>query len=249
MLLKFHYMLLLLCAFVGLESCNVTHLASMEAGYSTISANTAPGDAEMEAQLTGYRQQMEVEMNVIVGTSAESISKGRPESKLGNLMSDIILERAAAQSGSKVDFAVQNLGGIRIPTLPGGEIRRGTIFELMPFDNEIVIVTLSGTSTKAFLDKIAAQGGSPISRGISMRIDNKEAVEVMVGGQPIDPNAQYHIAMPDFMANGGDSFDELKTAPRIITGIFVRDAILDYFLAHKARGEMVKTKIEGRIKE
>ena len=100
-----------------------------------------------------------------------------------------------------------------------------------------------------FMDQIAAQGGIPVSRGVKMHIENRKVAGVLINGEAIDPNKMYHIAMPDFMANGGDDFVEFKTADRAITGVFIRDAIIDHFLAQQAQGKPVTAKIEKRITE
>ncbi len=246
---KYKYYVTLVVMILLLGACSSQKLAKIDSNYTEIKAEAASADPDLEASLSKYRVLLSAKMDTIVGYTEEPMSKGRPESKLGNLLSDIILDRALAHKVGPVDFAVQNLGGIRIPTLGAGQIKKGLIFEIMPFDNEIVVVHLKGSSMSLFMDQIAAQGGIPVSRGVKMHIENRMVASVLINGEAIDPDRIYHIAMPDFMANGGDDFVEFKTAERAITGIFIRDAIIDHFLARQAEGKPVSAKIEKRITE
>lgn len=246
---KYNYYGLLVVLILMLGACSSQKLAKIDSNYTEIKAQAASADPDVEATLSKYRVLLSAKMDTIVGYTEEPMSKGRPESKLGNLLCDIILDRAIAQKVGPVDLAVQNLGGIRIPTLGAGQIKKGLIFEIMPFDNEIVVVHIKGSSMLLFMDQIAAQGGIPVSRGLKMHIENRKVANVLINGEAIDPNRMYHIAMPDFMANGGDDFVEFKTADRVITGVLIRDAIIDHFLALQAQGKPVTAKIEKRITE
>ena len=80
-----------------------------------------------------------------------------------------------------------------------------------------------------------------------MQIKNKKAVNVLIGGQPIDLNKKYIIANSDFVANGGDSGDLLKSIPQINNGYLMRDAIFDYIKKLKEKGKNITAKIENRI--
>lgn len=71
------------------------------------------------------------------------------------------------------DFAVFNTGGLRRP-LPLGNITRGDVFELMPFENELVILTMNGEAVKKLVNFIATKGGAPVS-GLRLRIQDSVA--------------------------------------------------------------------------
>ncbi|MFN8316800.1 MAG: 5'-nucleotidase [Chitinophagales bacterium] len=104
-----------------------------------------------------------------------------------------------------------NLGGIRQPQLPAGNVTLGNIFELMPFDNMIVLLVLDGKTTKQFLDIMAASGGLPIS-GVRYTISNETATAISFNGVPFDENKTYTLAISDYLANGGDKLDFLKNS-------------------------------------
>ncbi|HEU4859640.1 MAG TPA: 5'-nucleotidase, partial [Chitinophagaceae bacterium] len=124
----------------------------------------------------------------------------------------------------KVDAAFMNSGGIRLPELPAGAITQGKIFELMPFDNLMVLLKVKGSLLKQYLDTLAANDGI-IESGITMQIENKTVQQVMVGGKPLDLNADYSIVHSDYVAMNTNL---LKNIKRSSNGYLLRDAILDY---------------------
>ena len=231
-----------------LFGCKSTHqIATIDTGYTIVRDADLSKDAETESIITPYRKKMEETMNVIVGHTDEAMSKSRPESKLGNLISDVILDKATAQSKLPVDFAIQNYGGIRIPTLGAGDIRKGLMYEIMPFDNEIVIVRIKGIYVLKLMESIASDGGVPVSRGIQMTIIDKKIGSLLINGAVVDENKEYYIAVNDFMANGGDGYEVLSQGEQIHTGSLVRDALTEHFLYMQSQGKSVTAKIERRI--
>jgi len=145
-----------------------------------------------------------------------------------------------------VDVAFINYGGIRLTQLPAGNVTRGKIFEMMPFDNILVLQRLKGRELQQFLDLIAARGGWPVA-GMSMQIKDKKAINVLVAGKPIDPDAVYGVLNSDFVANGGDNADILKVLPRETRGYLMRDAIIDYIQKLKSQGKNISARVENRV--
>ena len=97
------------------------------------------------------------------------LTKGRPESSLGNWTADLLL--AAARDlfpGYAIAFAVQNYGGLRLSEIGTGPLTVSELYELMPFDNELVLVELGGATLRAFIDHTLADGGWPVSEGLSV---------------------------------------------------------------------------------
>ena len=80
-----------------------------------------------------------------------------------------------------------------------------------------------------------------------MQIKEKKAVNIMIGGKPLDPNATYTLVNSDFVANGGDNADMLRDVPQITNGYLMRDAIFDYIKKLKANGKNISAKIENRV--
>lgn len=185
-------------------------------------------------------------MNDVVGVAEISLDKKMPECTLGNFLVDAFFAMAEEKYNTKVDAAFLNFGGMRLTQLPAGNVTNGKIFELMPFDNLLILQKLKGDVLQKFLDLIASRGGWPVA-GISMQIKNKKAVNVMIGGKPLDPDATYTTVNSDFVANGGDNADMLRSIPQITNGYLMRDAIFDYIKKLKSQGKNISAKIENRV--
>ena len=97
-------------------------------------------------------------MNDVVGIADISLEKKQPECTLGNFMVDAFLTMAAEKYNTKVDAAILNYGGMRLTQLPAGNVTNGKIFELMPFDNLLILQKLKGAVVQQLLDLAAGNG-------------------------------------------------------------------------------------------
>ena len=185
-------------------------------------------------------------MHDVIAVAAETLEKKQPEGTLGNFSADVLLLMAKEKFNLPVDAAFLNYGGIRLPALPAGNITRGKVFELAPFDNIIVLQKISGKVLKQFLDHVSQKGGWPCA-GITWQIKNKAAVNIIIRGMPIDESAEYTIATVDYIANGGDDCVMLRPIPQISVGYLFRDAILDQMKRLTKEGKAITAKIENRI--
>ncbi|HRG81981.1 MAG TPA: 5'-nucleotidase C-terminal domain-containing protein [Chitinophagaceae bacterium] len=237
--------LALLLLFTG-YSCTTSYQTSALQYKSYRISDGQQKDSSLLTFLKPYGEQVNKTMNEVVGVAAISLDKAQPECTLGNMMVDAFMTMAAEKYNTKVDGALVNFGGIRLTQLPKGNITTGKIFELMPFDNLLLLQKMKGSVLQQVLDLAAAKGGWPLA-GITMQIRDKKAVNVKVGGQPLDMNATYTIANSDFIANGGDNADMLRTIPQITNGYLMRDAIIDYIRKHKAEGKEISSTIENRV--
>jgi len=200
----------------------------------------------MNVLLMPYANDINATMNKVIGTSAGNYNNNRPESEIGNFMADAYKAMAEEKFGRKVDAGFMNAGGVR-SYLSKGNITVGKIFEIMPFDNILVIQELKGTVLQAYLDKMAEDGGWPVSKGVTMVIRNKKATEVKINGKPLDPNTVYVVAHSDYIANGGSDCDMLRPIPQINRGYLMRDAIIDYIAIFTREGKTVQPTIENRV--
>lgn len=194
-------------------------------------------------------------MGVVLAVSDTILTKaGNPETDLGNLMCDLVLvqSRYYAQgkipAGTTIDFTFLNPGGIRLPNLPKGNITLGRVMELMPFENLIDIITVDGKTLDTLFNFMAAKGGWPVS-GARYKISNGKAVEVYIQGQPLDVNKQYTLAVSDYLAQGGDNCKALIPYPKLMLKKSLRDALIDGMKEINARGEHIKSIIDGRVQQ
>ncbi|MFY7900939.1 MAG: 5'-nucleotidase C-terminal domain-containing protein [Chitinophagaceae bacterium] len=202
-------------------------------------------DSSVVNMLQVYKDSIHKTMNLVIGFSTDGLTKKQPESGLGNYLTDAMKEMATQTFNMPVDAAFINYGGVR-SYIPKGEITVGKIFELMPFDNLIVLQQVAGDTLQSFLNHIASKNGWPIS-GITMEISGKNAVNVMINGKPLDVTKNYIIANSDYIANGGDDVKQLKLLPQINKGYLLRDALISYTKLQTEQGKSIDTKTEKRI--
>ncbi len=204
-------------------------------------------DVHISDMIKPYKDSLEKTMSTMIVENEALLSKGQPESTLGNLLADILLEEANRCCGKKVDVAVINNGGIRVPEVGAGWISLGKVYEIMPFENRMALMELSGNELKELLNAIAAAGGWPIS-GARFVIKNKKAENITIGGVPFDESRNYIIGLSDYLTEGGDNLYMLKGKPVIDGGKNLREAFISGFERVHSKGEKLKSKIDGRIK-
>jgi 2',3'-cyclic-nucleotide 2'-phosphodiesterase (5'-nucleotidase family) len=123
----------------------------------------------------------------------------------------------------------------------------GKVFELMPFDNAIVILELDGATTAKLFDKMSSAGGWPVA-GASYEIKKDNAVNIHIQGKVFDITKTYRLAVTDYLANGGDNLDFLKGIPQHKCNIIYRDGIMEYVKALTAANQKINSQTEGRVK-
>jgi 2',3'-cyclic-nucleotide 2'-phosphodiesterase (5'-nucleotidase family) len=236
---------LLLCAFV--TGCKTKKVQKLEEQHYVI--NTSTIDSSIYYQILPYKKEMDGKMNSVVGTTEQALTKEQPEGLLGNFVADCLFKKCKNYLGKdslQLNAIILNNGGLRT-SWPQGEITVGKVFELMPFDNELVMVEISGSKMMEMLNFIAEKGGIPVS-GIRMTIDNAKAKDIRVNGNEIDVKKNYFIISSDYLANGGDKYDFFKN-PVSFRPLkkLIRDAIIEYCKEETAKGRTLNTTLDGRI--
>ena len=130
--------------------------------------------------------------------------------------------RDARRQGAQIAFI--NSGGVRTDLIPGadGSVTYGQIFALQPFGNNLVVKTLTGAQIKALLEQQFDSGTNTVaqpnmllpSKGFAFAYDlsrpaGQRIVAMTLNGKPIDPAANYRVAVNNFLATGGDNFTVL----------------------------------------
>lgn len=231
---------------LAMASCNTLYQPTqLEYKHYEIAASQ-PKDSAMLRLLAPYTDSINKSMNEVVAYAEESLEKAQPSGTLGHFMADVMLYAGKQKFTVPVDAAFVNFGGLRIPQMPKGPVTRSTIFELMPFENLVVVQAIKGAVLQQFLDHIAVAGGWPVA-GITFTIKNKKAVDVVINGRPIDMTKTYHIVNSDYVANGGDNAVMLKDIPQLNVGYLMRNAVFDYINALKAEGKNITAYNQNRI--
>jgi 2',3'-cyclic-nucleotide 2'-phosphodiesterase (5'-nucleotidase family) len=207
-------------------------------------------DPEIEAIIEGYVTQFNGRFKAVIGKSFLFLDGSRKkvryeETALGNFITDIMRENTGA------DIALINGGAIR-SSIKKGNITLEDIFKVMPFANEIVLVKLTGMELMDILNKSAKAtsedeyGGFLQVSGIYIDIRGHEIETVTVGEKkvPLSSKTVYKIAIPDFLASGGDGYTQFVDCEKINTRLPLRELIVDTV---RKQG-MVSAQIEGRIR-
>ncbi len=205
-------------------------------------------DNTIEDMIKPYADRLNAEMGETIGQLSVDLTKTKPESTLGNWLSDILYDELRYTYDEDIAFAVQNYGGIRVPMITAGPVTIGEIYEIMPFDNKVSIISGTGAQVQVFLDHIAADGGWPISQGLSLTIENGKAVDVMIGGEPIDDSGTYRFVVPDYIANGGSGSSFLLDYERKDLELLIRDIFIQHLRQGYHEGHVETAEIDGRLK-
>lgn len=226
--------------------CKVYQSTGTVAHYQYRIGSKYGNDTLVQRMLQPYGDSVNRSMNAFVAELATDLEKAQPEGTLGNIMADALHVMGEQVFGKPVDAAFMNYGGIRLNTIKAGTITRGKMYELFPFDNLLVLLTLKGDLFQQFLNHIASRGGWPVS-GMTMQIRDRKAVNVLIGGSPIQSDKIYTIAIGDYTANGGDDAAMLKGIPQENKGFLMRDAIIAYFSSFGAERKKISLKKENRV--
>lgn len=199
----------------------------------------------MENLIAPYKAEKEESMNVIIGESVETIEVGKPESKLTNLIADILLTEARKYVAD-VDMAITNIGGIRRP-LYKGNITIGDVFEILPFDNSLLVFEYKGEDLLALADAIAAKGGESIA-GMTLTINGEKAENVKINGEPIDSVRIYKVITTDYLSWGNDQLEPLANYINSTPlNMMMRDAMFDYVTCATINNQKISAKTDNRI--
>lgn len=232
------------------SACQPKALRLTQTTTSTTQMNSTvvTPDADMERLIAPYRVIISQDMNRVIGYTDTPLEKGQPECTLGSFVSDAMQRKAIQLSGEKVDFSVCNIGGLRIPSIPKGEITAGKIFELMPFDNLLVILTMDGKTLREFLNHTAKLGGWPVSSEVRFHIAADGTAEnIMINDEPLDDNRIYKVGTSDYLANGSDNCTMLKKLqPRYLNKL-LRDALMEFVKEETALGRHLRFNPESRV--
>jgi 2',3'-cyclic-nucleotide 2'-phosphodiesterase (5'-nucleotidase family) len=208
-------------------------------------------DSLIESIIIQYRTDLEADMNKVLVYSSMVMERGTPEGTLNNFVADLVLERGKElynpEDDKPIDFCLLNYGGLRVP-LPKGEITFSRVYELLPFENEMVVVTLSGQKTLELFKYLATSTvGMPVS-GVRLVIENNEPAAIYIDGKPFDENRYYKVLTSDYLAGGGDSMDFfLQPINYELLGVRVRDAIIEHMKEVHDKGQMISASLDQRI--
>lgn len=209
-------------------------------------------DEALAAKLQPYVDKVDAVLNEVIGSAEEpfmNTNSREQETAIGDMVADSMLWYANKMNLG-ADFAFQNGGGIRTD-IPAGEIRKGTIYEVLPFDNSVMTVTMKGSDVIALFERTpeaVGHGAMPqVSEGVSFTIDTASGTvsDLRINGEPVDPDKEYTIATNSYLAAGGDGYDMFNNkVSEYDTSLMQRDAFIEYVIE---LGGEISPEVEGRF--
>lgn len=200
-------------------------------------------DESYVAALAPIKKSLEQEMNVQIGYAPAKLWVAQPECPMLNWASDALWACAKRVYEGQVDIAVVNVGGMRCEW-PAGPITRENVFELMPFDNRLVVLTLKGSDLLELCQAFANYGGQGIA-GMRMTAVDGKLAHVEIGGKVLNPKKTYTVATSDYLAGGADHMEALTKYVKYWNSDLL---IRDLYLEEVQLEDTIQAAVDGRMK-
>ena len=219
--------------------------------------STIPDDSSVDKMLEPYVAKVRA-LDVTIGKLAGELKKGgMGGGSLGNFVADGMRAEASIKLGQPVALVVTNSGGLRKSAIAPGALRAQDIFELLPFENKLVELEMTGEQLLNVLKAVVAsrepQSGARLRYriGVDQKPELISAKLISADGREteINPLATYRIITIDYLLSvTGGSLAILQQAKNTKPlGVTIRDAVIDYVKAETAAGRTVKAKLDGRF--
>ncbi len=202
-------------------------------------------DETLNEIIKPYKEKLDDEMNRVISYTPIDLDKNGFNSPLANLNCDMVLEESnliyEKLHNQKIDVCLLNHGGIR-RTFTKGDLTVKNVYELMPFENQALVVTLSGEKVLEMIKFLSeSDKGHPIS-GIKFSPDDDDSIEI--NGQRFNKNQTYTVVTNDYLQKGGDQMYFFSDPVKMeFLDIKLRDLMLLYFEKH----DTIKVNLDQRI--
>jgi 2',3'-cyclic-nucleotide 2'-phosphodiesterase (5'-nucleotidase family) len=208
-----------------------------ESGNSVTNSSPQGEQAkEIENFIKPYREHINKDLDSVLAYCPVTLDKssGKWQTTIGNLIADVTLKRGNlvfnVREKKNIDICLLNHGGIR-SILPKGNVTSRTAFEIMPFENTMVVIALKGEQIFELVDYfITEKKPHPLS-GITFTIDkNNTAKNILVQEKPVDKDKIYYVGTNDYLSNGGDNMNFFKKGvQKFDLDYKLRNILIDYF--------------------
>ena len=215
-------------------------------------------DPAVNAMLLPYIEKANASLKEVIGTAEDTFIFGNrltryQETALGNMITDANVWYLRNISGQRIDFAFHNGGNMRAE-LPRGQITQEQILTILPFENYLYVVSMTGSQIIELFDFIATipqgSGGFPqFSGDVRYTIDKTSGNGVIrnltIGGAPVDRNRVYRFCTNDYILAGGDGYAVMLNATdRLNVSLLLSYVVTEYI---RARGGSIAPSLDGRL--
>ena len=226
----------LLLTFILNISCNqqklyLTRIEGKEIGITDKNKDVPA----IEAFIKPYRDKIDADLNTVLAIAPETLDKsGEWQSPIGNLFSDVVLLKGnpilKSRENKNIDLVLLNHGGIR-SIIPKGNVTLRTAYEIMPFENSLVVVALKGEQIIEMINFIITEKKPHPLSGMTFTIDkNKTATTILIQGKAFERDKIYYVGTNDYLANGGDNMNFFKKGiQKYELDYKLRNVLIDYF--------------------
>jgi 2',3'-cyclic-nucleotide 2'-phosphodiesterase (5'-nucleotidase family) len=231
--------------------------ATARRASETLVDGSVPDDPALVKMLEPYGAKVRA-LDVVIGKLEAELKKGSVGGgNLGNFATDGMRVLSSAKLGSPVLLAVTNSGGLRKNTIAPGDLRAADIFELLPFENALVEVDLTGAQLLKLLNVVVSSGDALSGARIKYRMNADKRPELVSARlldshgaeMEIDPKATYSIVTIDYLLKlGSGRYSVLQEGKNVRPlGVTIRDALMDYVKAEAAAGRPIKAALDDRF--
>jgi 2',3'-cyclic-nucleotide 2'-phosphodiesterase (5'-nucleotidase family) len=217
--------------------------------------SSIPDDPDVLKIIAPYEEKVR-ELSKVIGRLEGGLSKtGVGGGSLGNFVTDAIRAQAEAKLGKPIVLAMVNNGGLRKNEIAAGELRASDIFELLPFENALISLDVTGAQLTQILQVVTrdAQSGARIQ----FKWNDRDRPEFISGKlvdangkeQEIDPNQTYTIITIDYLMSlksGAYAILQEGKNPTPLN-LTIRDAVMNYVKAQTAAGHTVRSLVDNRF--
>lgn len=205
-------------------------------GKNTEISNELPLNTSIEAFIKPYREHITKDLDSVLAYNPITLDKsnGEWQTSIGNFMADVCFQKATnicyKRFQKKVDICLLNHGGIR-SIIPKGNITTRTAFEVMPFENNLVVIALKGEQILEMVNYFIQEKKPHPLAGIKIYLDPHLKVQsIIVGYSPLEVTKIYYVATSDYLSNGGDNMTFfLKNEGAFDLDYKIRNILIDYF--------------------
>lgn len=229
--------------------CHSVYHPTLIEGKRLPVTETAGAPASLEATIQPYRASMEKDLATILAIAPEPLEKttGEWQTNIGCLMADASMVQGDSvfvkRTGNHLDFCLLNHGGIRA-SIGKGNVTVGSVFEVMPFENSMVVVTLRTEAVQELVNYVIREKKPHPLSGLTFTIDSSgKAQNIAIQGVPLRENASYQVLTSDYLSNGGDNMVFFQGQPTVTLDYKLRNVLMDYF----RKSRTLKTRYEPRI--
>lgn len=227
----------LTCALlILLTSCKPKHLYKIE-GQQIAITDSLKTDQAIETFIKPYRIQINKSLDSVIAYAKDTYSKkdGQFNTAIGNMMVDAVYEESnpifKSRTGHDIDIVLLNHGGIR-SIISKGNITIRTAFNVMPFENSVVVASMKGNKVNDMVDYLVREQKANPIKGLKVILDKDlQLKSATVNGAPIDIQKTYYVATNDYLYNGGDQMTFFKPSDSLYTLNYkIRNVLIDYFI-------------------